>query len=64
MKKLLSICLLLATTFSTNAQNRNQKIVEIKNGIIDILENAKNTYMENGAYQRVTDFKFDSNNDC
>ena len=56
MKKLLTICLLLATTFSTNAQNRNQKIVEIKNGIIDILENAKNTYMENGAYQRVTDF--------
>lgn len=64
MKKLLTICLLLATTFSTNAQNRNQKIVEIKNGIIDILENAKNTYMENGAYQRVTDFKFDTNNDC
>lgn len=64
MKKLITICLLIATAFTTNAQDRNQKIVEIKNGIIDILENAKNTYSENGAYQRITSFKFDSNNDC
>ena len=35
-----------------------------KPSVLPFLENAKNTYMENGAYQRVTDFKFDSNNDC
>ena len=60
MKKLLTICLIMATVFTVNAQDRK---FEIQKEIFEILHNAPKVYTDDGdMYQNIVSFKFLSDN--
>lgn len=59
MKKPLTICLLLATMFTVNAQ---ESLIQLKSDVIDQLKKGEKVYTPNGNYNRIYDFKIIS--DC
>lgn len=59
MKKLITICLLLATTFSVKAQ---ENLTQLKSDVIDQLSKGEKVYTPKGNYNRIYDFKILS--DC
>jgi len=55
MKKLITICLLMALTMTIKAQ---ENLTQLKSDIIDELDKEEKVYTDNGSYNRIFYYKF------
>lgn len=55
MKKLVTICLLMALTMTIKAQ---ENLTQLKSDIIDELDKEEKVYTDNGSYNRIFYYKF------